>query len=225
MSSLIPKELECSLCKDVFRNPKTIECLHSFCAECLEILIERNHSTTKLGCPICRTPIHIQPDQVSTLPTDLFLIGSLRAYNSIRTSMSKLDSQKILCSDGENEATTYCVDCEAYLCDHCTTSHRNFKMSKNHHVSPIQESENGSQTLSITKSTSPNFCHVHQDEEVKLYCDECKIPICSLCVEQHPSHKVIILSNIIANEKQAINELINQVSFFFYFKFLFSFNI
>jgi len=52
----LEKELECSLCRDLFREPKTLGCLHSFCLECLEIYIERNHSNTKLSCPICRTP-------------------------------------------------------------------------------------------------------------------------------------------------------------------------
>jgi len=251
----LEKELECSLCKDVFREPKTLRCLHSFCLECLEIYVEKNHSNINLSCPICRTPFQFlqnqnqnqnqnQKQQLSNLPTDSFLLNTLTTYHELSNSISqqkkkqqeqqeqkpqrpqrRKKKQKIVCLDGENEATSYCLDCQDYFCHTCTKGHQKAKVTKNHQFIPINEMKDEDHVNSITNSNSNNqlYCQIHQQEEIKLFCDDCKLPICPLCVEEHPSHKILVLSNVIGIEKQSLLDLINQVRFFFHFFFFFSF--
>ena len=225
MSTTTEKELdlECSLCKDIYREPKTLGCLHSFCLECLETHYEKTHSNVNLKCPICRTPFQSESrDQLANLSTDTFLLNALNIHNTLANSFSQQNKQKLMCLDGENEATHYCLDCEEHFCEACTTLHKTMKMSKNHKLIPIEEMKNQSQVKIISKSSSQLYCQIHQQKEIDLFCENCKEPICSLCVPLHSSHKILTITDAIKNGKQSLIDLINQVSFFFlYFLFFF----
>jgi len=218
-------ELECSLCKDIYREPKTLGCLHSFCLECLETHYEKTHSNDKLRCPICRTPFKSESkEQLTDLPIDSYLLNALNIHNSLKNSVSEYYDQKLKCLDGENEATYYCLDCQEYFCEICTKSHQTMKISKNHQLIPIEKMRSQDQIKSITNLTLQIYCQIHQQEEIKLFCDDCKLAICSLCISQHSSHKIFPLSNtIIEKEKESLINLINQVGFLFFFSFLFLF--
>ena len=226
-------ELECPLCKDIYREPKTLGCLHSFCLECLETYVEKNHSNVELTCPICRTSF--QKEQISNLPIDSYLLHSLNVHNSLSNSIfQQKKKQKLMCLDEVNEASLYCLDCELYFCGMCSKGHKIVKVTKNHQLIPIEKMQNEDQINSISNFNPQLYCQTHQQKEMDLLCEDCNSSICSLCVDKHPSHKISTISQgFIGNEKQLLIDLINLVcftfsfffpsSFFFFFFFFFPF--
>ena len=58
------EELTCSICNKLFREPKTLFCLHTFCEECLSNHITKRTVDTdwllvgdskgKVSCPLCQ---------------------------------------------------------------------------------------------------------------------------------------------------------------------------
>ena len=52
----LKKELECSICFNIFEDPRQLACGHVFCGDCAHPMIESaNNATMKtIKCPLCR---------------------------------------------------------------------------------------------------------------------------------------------------------------------------
>ena len=56
----LEKQLNCSICLDIFTDPKLLQCFHVYCRQCLVPLVDRDRQgPLGLSCPTCRrvTPI------------------------------------------------------------------------------------------------------------------------------------------------------------------------
>ncbi|XP_070550620.1 E3 ubiquitin-protein ligase TRIM71-like [Ptychodera flava] len=89
----------------------------------------------------------------------------------------------------ESSATTFCLECPQYFCDDCGRKVHKLESLKDHHVLSVEnyESEKGKGSPTYKR---PDYCKTHQKQELRFYCDKCKIPICVECtVIDHPSPK------------------------------------
>ncbi|XP_071805547.1 uncharacterized protein [Asterias amurensis] len=67
----IEDSIECSICTHRFRQPKWLNCFHTFCLQCLqEICKNQRPPSNKLPCPLCRQET-ILNGNVSDLPDNL----------------------------------------------------------------------------------------------------------------------------------------------------------
>ena len=65
--SEIEAEFTCPICEEIFTQPKTIPCLHTFCEQCIRATIEASERLgNELRCPVCRAEL---PRDVETIPT------------------------------------------------------------------------------------------------------------------------------------------------------------
>jgi len=111
--------LKCPVCLDVFHEPRTLVCLHTFCTECLEGCRQRIRHDIK--CPLCKRVSRLPPAGICGLPTD-YRIEQIRDVFS--------DMQAMDVADGQAQ-----VDLSAYPnvtrpCDVCKTQQRTVTSSQ-----------------------------------------------------------------------------------------------
>ena len=130
----LEEQLNCSICLDIFTDPKLLQCFHVYCRQCLVPLVDRDQRG-KLGltCPICRqvTPI---PDRGVAGLQPAFHINHLL---ELRESFQKVENPAATlqqaaptdvnpvkkarhCFDHEGkELELYCETCGELICYIC----------------------------------------------------------------------------------------------------------
>ncbi|KAM9315677.1 RING finger protein 228 [Gastrophryne carolinensis] len=78
------EEYECKICYNYFdldrRAPKLLECLHTFCQECLSTLHRREERPWRLSCPICRHRTVVPDSRVDALPVNTKVAEAFPLY-------------------------------------------------------------------------------------------------------------------------------------------------
>ena len=62
------EQLECNVCTDVFLDPVTTPCGHTFCTECLSRAVDVRNT-----CPVCRTVLLV--GSCTQIPVNITLAG------------------------------------------------------------------------------------------------------------------------------------------------------
>ncbi|XP_009585624.1 PREDICTED: E3 ubiquitin-protein ligase TRIM39-like [Fulmarus glacialis] len=122
-------EVSCSICLELFQDPVSIHCGHSFCRAC----ITQNWKglTTNFSCPRCRETV----PQESLRPNwELANIIEI-AKNLNLQSVREVERGENLCKEHQEALKLFCEDEERLICMVCDRS----KVHRNHSVVPVDE--------------------------------------------------------------------------------------
>jgi len=140
---------------------------------------------------------------------------------SQKTELIKIkDPNDIKCVCEENDATTFCSDCQEFYCEGCERGHKKGKATKSHSFFSVDDGwkmVSGGASGDSSQQRSAH-CLVHPHLQIDSYCNIDQEPICSKCaVEFHSGHTFTKLENLLINFKDEITPQLNQVSFFSFF--------
>ena len=114
----LEEQLTCAICLDLYTNPKTLPCFHSFCQQCLEGLpLDSQGDNYFIYCPTCRHHTQLpQPTGAADFPAAFHINNLIEVYN-LMTKVSR--HQQVTCDNcTTTNATSYCKECAKLIAPH-----------------------------------------------------------------------------------------------------------
>ncbi|KAK6309774.1 hypothetical protein J4Q44_G00196550 [Coregonus suidteri] len=205
----------CRVCKCLYREPKIMQCLHTFCADCVRQLEpfsvssgvhngkavplegEQPSSAVTVLCPECDSEVDIPLSGVDGLTTDHLALDEV----FLETLMSKNSVVCDLCSDGGAEKR--CEVCSVNLCEFCIQAHRRQKRTSSHTVQCLEDLKTQG------RLSRPVLCSLHPGQELRLFCEPCDLPVCLECAATfHRDHRCLPTRDVIDRHGGRIRDLV-----------------
>ena len=200
----IEEEITCSICSDIFDEPKTLPCLHTFCKKCIQSLVERNNKNQHT-CPLCRLPF--AKDTLASTPTNFVIIRLIEIFDTKR----KRSKEDVRCDECDDDAVAcvWCVECEKGLCQECHRAHTRMKSFKSHKTFTLVEFMQSPKAI-LTANPKPQYCNEHDGQVLDLYCKTCSQFICRDCTYlDHPrgEHQFDFLKKVVESKRAEIKRV------------------
>ncbi|KAK1336215.1 hypothetical protein QTO34_004019 [Cnephaeus nilssonii] len=107
-------ELTCSICRNYFVDPITIDCGHSFCRPCFYLSLQNRSVLAR--CSECQKEIQQRDFHTNvTLKQMVLIVRQARLWNFLRSKENR-------CGIHMEAKQVFCEDQRSLLCLHCSTS-------------------------------------------------------------------------------------------------------
>ena len=202
------EEVSCSVCSDIFTDPKHLSCLHSFCLKCLQQWYETCGGGEAIKCPKCQTFSRVPASgDLKDLPTSFYLNGLIDVL-----VIKECRKTQVKCGncDKKRSEVSYCFQCCIFYCDQCVAAHNILRRNREHRVLAIKDFQDKDFEDVLNR---PVFCsrQDHQEEELKYYCKECETTLCQTCFAlDHGGHALKLIKEEAETQKLEIKSVIEM---------------
>ncbi|XP_021352324.1 transcription intermediary factor 1-alpha-like [Mizuhopecten yessoensis] len=125
---------------------------------------------------------------------------------SVRRAQDLVTYTCALC-DSEDGVRWYCNDCQENLCDWCKETHTRGKKTQNDDVVSIGKANRQSD------KPIPEVCKIHPGKLCDLYCSDCNLLFCSMCLSKtHKHHNWKHFEDEFSIKKQHLKEHMTAIS-------------
>lgn len=134
--SKLEEQITCSVCLEIYTDPKTLPCLHSFCEDCLLRMMskdvqKKSENKELISCPSCRRQVNVNlTGGVPALPVAFHINNLKETYSQLKDKEDIDDSPKktsndqtqpavAICSTHKKPLDTFCETCDTMVCFTC----------------------------------------------------------------------------------------------------------
>ena len=191
-------ELKCGVCLELFKDPRYLPCLHTFCMECIQRTMNDDRF---LMCPVCRAKHELGEEGAGLLPVNLY------ALQELPLKRLKLDHREVakmceFCGEAEFPVA-WCSDCQVLICKHCHALHKKMVYLKGHQVIDAREGH-------LRPYVGSNVCLRHDGQELKYLCSDCSAMVCPECLLSiHKDHEYSLAEEAYLKLETKMKELIS----------------
>ncbi|XP_068105340.1 E3 ubiquitin-protein ligase TRIM39-like [Hyperolius riggenbachi] len=191
-SADVTAELRCCICMEIYRDPVTLPCGHSFCRGCITQAWDHQEDLQEYKCPECQKRYLNRPELVRNTTLHNICEG-LHATETVQ------EQTGVFCNycDFPVPATKSCLQCETSLCDHHLRKH---------------DRSGGHTLLPPTTDLGKRKCSVHK-KILEYYCTEDAACVCVSCRldGEHRGHQVETLQEASEKKKEKLRNDLQTV--------------
>lgn len=217
--------LQCKICLDQLKEPKSLPCLHTFCKTCLDNHLDYHIESLQFHCPVCRGVIFIPRDGVDGFPDSFFVSNLTDIVQQSEDADDRIEGEerrgdRRVQSDGEESlggwcgicrftdthetSSVLCVECKIELCVQHSQEHSENQLTSAHTQLKVTNRDH-------LENTRKNYCRVHKSELVKYYCQTCNSPICMPCTFlDHKGHNTKELREVVYTFNTNLKKLVQE---------------
>ena len=202
------KEVSCPVCSDLFKDPKQLPCLHSFCLHCLKHWHQTSGGQNAFRCPKCQALSRVPASgDLKDLPTSFYLNGMIDVL-----AIKECNITQVTCGncDKKSSEASHCFQCCIFYCEQCLIGHNMMRNNKDHRVLAVKEFQDEDNEDVLKR---PVFCsrQGHQKEELKYVCKKCETAVCQTCVTlDHGGHTLKLIEEEAEAQKIEMTALIQE---------------
>ena len=200
------EEVSCSVCSNIFTDPKQLPCLHSFCLNCLRQWHRTSHGRDTIRCPNCQTLSRVPTSgDLKDLPTSFYLNGLIDVL-----AIKECKTNQVRCGncDKKSSENSYCFQCCVFWCDECIIGHNIIRGNKDHRVLALKDFQEKDYE-DVLKRRALCSKQGHKKEELKYFCKNCETAVCQACVTvDHGGHSMALIEEEAEKQKTQMKALI-----------------